>query len=102
MKRIPVESPTRSKEGWNVKDPNNDDILVGPYETKQEADRIRIGLDRFYRSYWEQWKEVVSEFELKASQVAPMKIEEIRDFVSNNSPSVTNTLKENTKQTSLF
>lgn len=40
---------TGKKGQWEIKDPNNDEYpLVGPYDTKAEAEKIMRGLTRTY------------------------------------------------------
>jgi hypothetical protein len=46
----------RKDNKWEVKDPNNPDCpLVGPYDTKKEAEEQRRGLDNFYKRNWKVW-----------------------------------------------
>lgn len=44
---------------WEIKDPNNPHVpLVGPYDTKKEAEEDRNGLNRFYKRNWKTWEKL--------------------------------------------
>jgi len=49
-KAVKPLSTTGKKGEWWVKDPNNPDVgEYGPYDTKAEADDIRVGMARTWR-----------------------------------------------------
>ncbi len=44
------ECEEHDKPHWEIEDPNNPDCpLVGPYDTKAEAEEAKRGLTKFYK-----------------------------------------------------
>ena len=54
--------PYRTSTGWDFDDPNNDSCpVVGSYQTKAEANKARISLQRSYASLKKLWQKLFQE-----------------------------------------